>query len=49
MDINLLQLCRGISKKFPEQVVGLKDSSYNLYETLKINNFSIFPGSETKL
>ena len=36
-------------KKFPEQVVGLKDSSYNLYETLKINNFSIFPGSETKL
>ncbi len=36
-------------KKFPEQIVGLKDSSYNLYETLKINNFSIFPGSETKL
>tara|TARA_B100001250_G_scaffold395964_1_gene401431 strand:+ start:397 stop:1269 length:873 start_codon:yes stop_codon:yes gene_type:complete len=36
-------------KKFPKQIIGLKDSSYNLFETLKINNFSIFPGSETKL
>jgi 4-hydroxy-tetrahydrodipicolinate synthase len=29
--------------------VGVKDSSYNLYENLKLENFSIFPGSETKL
>jgi 4-hydroxy-tetrahydrodipicolinate synthase len=36
-------------KKFPEQIVGVKDSSYNLYEKLKIKNFSIFPGSELKL
>ena len=36
-------------KKFPEQIVGVKDSSYNLYENLKINNFSILPGSELKL
>ena len=36
-------------KKFPKQIVGIKDSSYNLFETLKIKNFSIFPGSETKL
>jgi len=36
-------------KDFPNQVVGVKDSTYNLYEKLKINNFSIFPGSETKL
>jgi len=36
-------------KKFPKQIIGLKDSSYNLFETLKINNFSVFPGSETKL
>ena len=34
---------------FPEQIVGVKDSSYNLYEKLKIKNFLIFPGSETKL
>ena len=36
-------------KKFPNQVVGVKDSSYNLYENLKIENFSILPGSELKL
>ena len=36
-------------KKFPKQIVGVKDSSYNLYENLKINNFSVLPGSETKL
>ena len=36
-------------KKFPEQIVGVKDSSYNLYENLKIENFSILPGSELKL
>ena len=36
-------------KNFPDQIVGVKDSSYNLFETLKINNFSIFPGSESKL
>ena len=35
--------------KFPEQIVGLKDSSYNLYQNLKIDNFSILPGSELKL
>ena len=35
--------------KFPKQIIGVKDSSYNLYENLKINNFSIFPGSESKL
>ena len=36
-------------KKFPKQIVGVKDSSYNLYEHLKIDNFSILPGAETKL
>ena len=36
-------------QKFPEQIIGLKDSSYNLYENLKIKNFSILPGSENKL
>jgi len=36
-------------KKFPNQIVGVKDSSYNLYENLKIDNFSILPGSESKL
>jgi len=36
-------------KKFPRQIVGVKDSSYNLYEYLKIDNFSVLPGSESKL
>merc|ERR1711965_352425 len=36
-------------KKFPNQIVGVKDSSYNLFENLKLDNFSIFPGSELKL
>ncbi len=35
--------------RFPNQIVGVKDSSYNLYESLKLKNFSIFPGSELKL
>jgi len=34
---------------FPKNVIGVKDSSYNLYENLKIPNFLIFPGSEAKL
>ena len=36
-------------KLFPDQIVGVKDSSYNLFENLKLDNFSIFPGSESKL
>ena len=36
-------------QKFPKQIVGVKDSSYNLFESLKIKNFSILPGSESKL
>jgi len=36
-------------KKFPKQIVGVKDSSYNLFENLKIDNFSVLPGSELKL
>tara|TARA_B100001540_G_scaffold269888_1_gene252791 strand:- start:935 stop:1819 length:885 start_codon:yes stop_codon:yes gene_type:complete len=34
---------------YPKQIIGVKDSSYNLFETLKIKNFSILPGSESKL
>jgi 4-hydroxy-tetrahydrodipicolinate synthase len=36
-------------KKFPKQIIGVKDSSYNLYEHLKIDNFSVLPGAESKL
>ncbi|MDC0046626.1 dihydrodipicolinate synthase family protein [Candidatus Pelagibacter sp.] len=36
-------------KKYPQNIIGLKDSSYNLFGNLKINNFSMMPGSEAKL
>ena len=34
---------------FPKNIVGCKDSGYNLFESLKLPNFLIFPGSEAKL
>ena len=36
-------------KRFPEQIIGVKDSSYNLFEKLEIDNFSVLPGSKSKL
>ena len=36
-------------RMYPKNIIGVKDSSYNLFENLKINNFSILPGSESKL
>ena len=44
-----IQCVEELVQKFPKQIVGVKDSSYNLYEHLKIDNFSILPGSELKL
>ena len=45
-NINIIEK---LVKDFSKQILGVKDSSYNLYETLKIPNFLIFPGSEVKL
>ena len=36
-------------RRFPKQIIGVKDSSYNLFENLKIDDFSVLPGSESKL
>ena len=44
-----VQIIEKLAKDFPKQIIGIKDSTYNLYETVKIPNFLIFPGSETKL
>ena len=38
-----------LAKAFPDNIIGCKDSSYNLYENLKLPNFLLFPGTETKL
>ena len=37
--------CKNISKN----IIGCKDSTANLFENLKLPNFLIFPGTETKL
>ncbi len=44
-----INIIEKLVKEFPKQIVGVKDSTYNVYQTLKIPNFLIFPGSETKL
>ena len=44
-----LDCIKELVKRFPKQIVGVKDSSYNLFEDLKLENFSILPGSELKL
>jgi 4-hydroxy-tetrahydrodipicolinate synthase len=44
-----LDSIRKLVKTFPKNIIGCKDSSYNIYENLKIPNFLIFPGSEAKL
>ena len=44
-----IECVKQLVKKYPDQIVGVKDSTYNLFENLKIDNFSIFPGSELKL
>ena len=44
-----LDCIKELVKRFPNQIVGVKDSSYNLFESLKLENFSILPGSELKL
>ena len=44
-----IKCIKNLVSKFPNQIIGVKDSSYNLYENLNIENFSILPGSESKL
>jgi len=44
-----IECVQELVKLFPQQIIGVKDSSYNLFENLKIDNFSILPGSESKL
>ena len=44
-----LDCIKELVSRFPNQIVGVKDSSYNLFEKLKLENFSILPGSELKL
>ena len=44
-----IECVQKLASIYPKNVVGVKDSSFNLFENLKIDNFSVLPGSETKL
>jgi 4-hydroxy-tetrahydrodipicolinate synthase len=44
-----VECIKELVKRFPDQIIGVKDSSYNLFENLKLDNFSVLPGSESKL
>ena len=44
-----IEIIERLVADFPKQILGVKDSSYNLFEKLDIPNFLIFPGSELKL
>ena len=44
-----IKCVENLAARFPKNIIGVKDSSYNLMGNLKIKNFSILPGSELKL
>ena len=44
-----VECVENLAARFPKNIVGVKDSSYNLMGNLNIKNFSILPGSELKL
>jgi len=44
-----VEIVKKLVGKFPKQIIGCKDSSYNLFENLQIPDFKMFPGSEAKL
>ena len=44
-----VECVKELVNRFPDQIVGVKDSSYNLFENLKLDKFSVMPGSESKL
>ena len=38
-----------LTTSYPKNIIGCKDSSYNLYDKIKIKDFLMFPGDESKL
>jgi len=44
-----LDCIKELKKNFPHQIIGIKDSTYNIYKDYRDNNLSIFLGSEEKL
>ena len=43
------EIVKKLKSDFSKNIIGCKDSSYNLFQDLKLKDFLIFPGSEAKL
>ena len=43
------EITKRLIKDFPKNIVGMKDSTGNLWDNFKVKNFSMFVGSEKKL
>ena len=44
-----LDFLKKLVSTYPKNIIGCKDSTYNLYEGVKIKDFLMFPGDESKL
>ena len=44
-----IETIKKLVEKFPKQIIGIKDSTANIFEELKLDNFSVMPGSESLL
>ena len=42
-------ITKKLKESFPKNIIGMKDSTGNLWENFKMENFSMFVGSEKKL
>ena len=40
--INFQECVEKLVDLFPNQIIGVKDSTYNLFETLRIKKFSVY-------
>ena len=44
-----IETIKKLVEKFPKQIIGIKDSTANIFEELKLDNFSVMLGSESLL
>ncbi len=44
-----LDFLKKLVSTYPKNIIGCKDSTYNLYEEVRIKDFLMFPGDESKL
>ena len=44
-----MDFIKKLTTSYPKNIIGCKDSSYNLYDKIKIKDFLMFPGDESKL